>query len=242
MPQVQQAESVAKLLEAPSCRVSAKFGFGKSSHAGQTVPTKTAGGFLEPILPGISFGRLCNKIFERFRHMPTMKFPEWWKAPEELLDVDGHCGPIAAWSVLHYFGKRVTAAQIMTACRHTKRHGVFAVHLAAGLKELGLQVSFHSEPDNDVGGFEMRGYRRLKRLGVPVENALDLSELLKLRKRRRIPIVLYDKPSQVGHFSIVLGTTRGTLRLAEGTSMPKEEFIAAWSAPRILRQCVFAWL
>jgi hypothetical protein len=171
-----------------------------------------------------------------------MKFPEWWTAPEELLNLDGHCGPIAAWSVLNYFEKTFTTAQIISACRHTKRYGVFAVHLAAGLKELGLQVSFHTEPDNDIGNFEMRGYRRLKRLGVPVENAIDLSDLLTLRRRRQIPIVLYDTPSESGHFSIILGMSGGMLRLAEGKLLPREEFIAAWTAPRILRQCVFAWV
>jgi hypothetical protein len=172
----------------------------------------------------------------------TMKFPDWWTAPKELLDLEGHCGPVAAWSLLHHFGKSSTAAQIISACRHTKRHGVFAVHLAAGLKELGLQVSFHSEPDSDIGSFEMRGYHRLKRLGVPVESAIDLPELLALWRRRRIPIVLYDTHSEAGHFSIILGTNRGMLRLAEDKLLAKEEFIAAWTAPRILRQCVFVWV
>jgi hypothetical protein len=172
----------------------------------------------------------------------TMKFPDWWTAPKELLDLEGHCGPVAAWSVLHHFGKSATAAEVISACRHTKRHGVFAVHLAAGLKELGLQVSFHSEPDSEIGTFEMRGYRRLKRLGVPVESATDLSELLASRRRRRIPIVLYDTASESGHFSIILGTRRAMLRLAERKLMPTEEFIAAWTAPRILRQCVFVWV
>ena len=112
---------------------------------------------------------------------------------------------------------------------------------AAGLKELGLQVSFHSDPDEDIGGFEMRGYQRLKRLGVPVRCAIDLSELLAQRRRGRIPIVLYNTSSDSGHFSIILGTSGGTLRLAEGQSIPREEFLAAWTAPRILKQCVIVW-
>jgi hypothetical protein len=79
--------------------------------------------------------------------------------------------------------KCFTTAQIISACRHTKRYGVFAVHLAAGLKGLGLQVSFHTDPHNKIGSFEKRGYRRLKGVGVPVENAIDLSDLLTLRRR-----------------------------------------------------------
>lgn len=170
-----------------------------------------------------------------------MKLPDWWAAPEEILNLDGHCGPLAAWCALHHFGMRPTTTEIITACRHTKRHGAFTVHIAAGLKELGLQVSFHSDPDEDIGGFEMRGYQRLKRLGVPVRCAIDLSELLAQRRRGRIPIVFYNTPSDSGHFSIILGTSGGTLRLAEGQSIPREEFLAAWTAPRILKQCVIVW-
>lgn len=172
-----------------------------------------------------------------------MKFPEWWAAPEEILDLDGHCGLIAAWSVLQYFGKSVPATRLISACRYTKKYGLFAVNMAAGLKESGLNVSFHSEPDDDIGGFEMRGYRRLERLGVNVDAALEMPDLLSMRRRRRMPIVLYDTPSDSGHFSPLLGTRQGMLKLPLAASglMPREQFLAAWTAPRILRQCVVAW-
>jgi hypothetical protein len=173
--------------------------------------------------------------------MPKMKHPDWWKAPEEILSLEGHCGPLAAWCALHHFGKKPLASEIISACHHTKRYGAFTVHIAAGLKELGLQVSFHTDPDDDIGGFEMRGYHRLKRLGVPVEPAISLPELLAQRRRGRIPIVLYDTLPEAGHFSVVSGANRGMLRLSYGESISKEDFIAAWTAPRILRQCVIAW-
>jgi hypothetical protein len=176
--------------------------------------------------------------------MTAVSFPEWWTAPDEILDLDGHCGLVAAWTVLQHFDKSISVPQLVSACRYTKLYGVFSVNLAAGLKELGLKVSFHSEPDNDIGAFEMRGYRRLKRLGVPVDSALEVSDLLSLRRRRRIPIVLYDTPSKSGHFSTILGTRRGMLHLplADSRLMPREEFLAAWTAPKILRQCVVAWV
>jgi hypothetical protein len=40
-----------------------------------------------------------------------MKFPEWWSAPEELFEIDGHCGLLAAWLVLHLFGKQLEVSQ-----------------------------------------------------------------------------------------------------------------------------------
>src|SRR2546426_1160833 len=76
-----------------------------------------------------------------------MKFPDWCDAPEELLAMEGHCGLLAAWAVLRHFGKRISVPKLVRACGYTKRHGVFTVGLAAGLKEHGLRVSFHSDPD-----------------------------------------------------------------------------------------------
>jgi hypothetical protein len=55
----------------------------------------------------------------------------------------------------------------------TSRGPCFA---SAGLKELGLEVSFHSEKDDHIGGFEKRGYARARRLGIPVQPAVELSE------------------------------------------------------------------
>lgn len=172
-----------------------------------------------------------------------MKFPEWWQAPVEILEIDGHCGLIAAWSVLRHFRRRVSVSRIISSCRHTKRYGVFTVNLAAGLKELGLQVSFHTEDDDDIGDFEKRGYDRARRLGVSVNPPVDLTALLRQRRFGRVPIVLYNMPSGSGHFSTLLGARGNVLHLplADNGRMPMEEFLSAWSAPKILRQCVVVW-
>jgi len=171
-----------------------------------------------------------------------MKFPDWWEAPDGLFRIDGHCGLVAAWAVLRYFGRRVSVPNLVDACRYTKRHGVFAVSLAAALKTHGLSVSFHSESDGTIGGFERRCYAYARRVGIVVEPALELSEVLRRRSRGNIPIVLFDTPSNVGHFSPLLGLRNGTLRLplADGGKMDESIFVARWSAPDILRQCVVA--
>jgi hypothetical protein len=171
-----------------------------------------------------------------------MKFPEWLEAPKELFEIDGHCGLLAAWSVLRYFGKPTDVPMLVRTCRHTKRHGVFTVCLATCLKEHGLQVSFHSDPDTNIGEFERRGYTHAHRLGLIVGPALDLPILLRARKRGHIPIVFFNTSSDVGHFSPLLALRHGVLRLpmAEGGTMPLSEFLAGWSAPGILRQSVIA--
>lgn len=57
-------------------------------------------------------------------------------------------------------------SNLVNACRYTKRHGVFSVSLAAALKAYSLSVSFHSEPDRKVGGYERRCYAYARRVGV----------------------------------------------------------------------------
>jgi hypothetical protein len=130
--------------------------------------------------------------------------------------------------------------KLARACAYTKRHGVFTVGLAAGLKEHGLQVSFHSDPDAHVGGFEKRCYARACRIGVLPEPALELSAIFRERKRGRIPIVFFNTPTDVGHFSPLLGIQNGELRLplADGGKMSEGDFLDRWSEPEILRQCV----
>jgi len=173
-----------------------------------------------------------------------MKFPQLYEAPKDILEIDGNCGLIAAWMVLHYFGKPFEVPTLVKACRYTKRDGVFTVSLAACLKEHGLQVSFHSDPDNNIGEFERRGYVRARRVGLLAEPALELSALLRERKRGRVPIVIFDTCPDAGHFSPLLSRRRGVLRLplVEGGTMPETEFLARWSAPGILRQSIVAGL
>ena len=169
-----------------------------------------------------------------------MRFPKWHEAPEELLKMDGHCGLLAAWSALHYFGKAVATPDLVASLRHSKRLGIFTVDIAASLKEHGLAVSFHSEPDNDIRRYESRGYARARRLGISVKPALSLPELLRERRAGKIPIVLFNTEFDSGHFSPLLSRRNGMLSLSYSKhgSMPTDEFLAAWTAPRILRQCV----
>lgn len=133
-------------------------------------------------------------------------------------------------------------SNLVNACRYTKRHGVFSVSLAAALKAYGLSVSFHSEPDRKFGGYERRCYAYARRVGVVVEPALELAEVLNQRSRGNIPIVFFNTPANVGHFSPLLGFRNGMVRLplADGGKMPKSTFVARWSDPDILGQCVIA--
>jgi hypothetical protein len=171
-----------------------------------------------------------------------MNFPEWWEAPRQLIRIEGHCGLLAGWMVLRYFGKRVSAANLIEGCMYTERHGVFTVALATALKEHGLGVSFHSDPDERIGGFERRCYAKARRVGIVAKPALELPALITARKRGAIPIVFYNTESNNGHFSPLLGARNGYLRLplAESGKMTESDFVSRWSEPEVLRQCVIA--
>jgi len=172
--------------------------------------------------------------------MAILQIPNWCEAPEELFAVDGHCGLLATWLALAAHGKTISVPELINACRHTKRHGVFTVSLATALTQWGLTVSFHTDPDLEIGGFERKCYARARRSGVLPQPALTLEQLLNERRRGRLPIVLFNTDSDEAHFSPLLGKRRGKLLLplSQHGNMSDQEFLMRWSAPGILRQCV----
>jgi hypothetical protein len=72
--------------------------------------------------------------------------------------------------------------------------------------------------------------------------ALELSAIALALHRGCIPIVLFNSESGIGHFSPVLAIRKGRiiLPLADEEEIPKKRFIARWTEPEILRQCVIA--
>ena len=154
--------------------------------------------------------------------------------------MEGHCGLIAAWLVLHYFGKQIPASEIVSSCRYTKRYGLFFVFLAAGLRGLGLEVSFHSEKDDDIGGFEKRGYALARRLGISVSQQCSCRFSCVSAEADVFPLCCTTRlPNQVISLrSSVVGAVFFVSRLPRKEPCRLDECLAAWSAPGILRQCV----
>lgn len=172
--------------------------------------------------------------------MASVQVASWWEAPEDLFAIDGHCGLLAAWMVLAPRGKLASVPELVKGCRHTKRHGIFTVSLAAALSEMGMAVNVYSDPDPEIGGFERKCYARAHRLGVVAQPALTVEQLLDRVQRGHLPIVLFNTDSDLGHFSPLLGETDGELQLplAAESSMSQDKFLIRWSAPGILKQCV----
>lgn len=147
---------------------------------------------------------------ERSNHL---NLPNWWEAPSGLLETDGHCGLLATWIVLRHFRKRVSVGSVREGCQLTKGHGIFTVGLATCLKMHGLQVSFHTDPDPQIGSFEKHCYGRAASLGIHPHPALELSALSITLRRGCIPIILFNSESDVGHFSPSVGIRSGSVIL-----------------------------
>jgi hypothetical protein len=172
----------------------------------------------------------------------AINFPSYWDAPSRLLMLDGCCGPVTAWGVLKYFGKRVPSMKLVKSCHHTKKHGTFLIALAVALREFGLTVSFYSELDPNPTFIERRCLLIAERAGVRIDRAIGLNSLLGKISPRHIPVVLYNTPEDNGHISPLLGINSRNLALpyTEDELMPKREFLKRWSEPGIFRQCLVA--
>jgi hypothetical protein len=170
-----------------------------------------------------------------------MSLPNWWEASRALLE-NGNCGLLTAWMVLRHFRKRASVRALTDACQYTKRHCVFTIALATCLKMHGVRVSFCTDPDPKIGGFEKRCYARAARLGIVPSPALELSAIALALRRGCIPIVFFNSDSGIGQFSPVLAIVKGKiiLPLADEEEMTRRRFLARWSEPEILRQCVIA--
>lgn len=169
------------------------------------------------------------------------KYPEEYDAPIQVLRLEGGCGVIAAWSVFKYFHRRVSSTQLIKACHYTKTHGVFTVAMAIAIQELGLSVSFYTDPDPSPKPIEKRCYKIAESRGLAIMPAIELDTVIERVDTEHIAIVLY-KEKGGAHFSPLLGVKDNKLLLPYSSSddVKKEKFIEAWNDPEICRQCIIA--
>lgn len=165
--------------------------------------------------------------------------PDFTKAPTALSRLPGHCGPMSVWLILRYFRKRVGAARIIRACRHTERHGCYSIGLALALDEFGLRVAFHTDTDLEIEPLEARCYQRARRRGIPIGPPLCLSELQQA-VRGHLAIVYLAGRGGEGHFSPLVEFRRGqaVLPYTDRGRLPVKTFERCWSGPGFPRQCV----
>ena len=161
-------------------------------------------------------------------------------APLKVLQLEGGCGVIAAWSVMKHFHKRVSSQQLIELCRYTESDGVFTIAMAVALHQLGLSVAFHTDVDLSPKPVELECYKIFESLGQSVLPGVELSSLIEKIDAEHIAIVLYKEDDDGGHFSPLLGAKGEKLLLPYSISegLTKPSFIKRWDDPEICRQCV----
>jgi hypothetical protein len=146
---------------------------------------------------------------------------------------------MSVWLMLRRFGKRVGVARIVRACHHTERDGCYGIALALALHEFGLRVAFHTDPDPTIEPREARCYERARRLGIPIEPAVGLTDLRRLIRWR--PAIVYFAGTDGGaHFSPLVGfrRRRAVLPYTEDAELPVGVFESRWSGPSYPRLCM----
>lgn len=161
------------------------------------------------------------------------------EVPSQLAQLSGPCGLASAWLVLSRHGISADPQELIRLCRYTDKFGTFTVLIAEALQHFGLQVRFHSYPDNAPQPLEQEAYGRGK---VRAHPAVSLSTLLKVSYSGASVIVNYLAYGGDGHFSPLVGANANKLVLpysVEG-EMLRSEFCKRWRAPGILRQAIVA--
>ncbi len=171
-------------------------------------------------------------------------FPNYFDAPNKLLQLESNCGLITAWTILKYFKKRTSSAKFINLCCYTKKHGTFTIALAVALRKHGLKVSFFSELDPTPNAIEKRCYSVAEKIGVAIQPSIDLDILLSKIGSETIAVVLYNTPEDNGHLSPLLGNDEKNLFLpfSDEGYLLKQEFLTFWNAPEIYRQCLIVSL
>jgi hypothetical protein len=172
-----------------------------------------------------------------------LNIPLRGEAPIRIHQLPGNCGVMAAWGVLRYFRRRTSAGRLIQDCRYTIKHGVFTIALGVALREHGLKVTFYSDPDPAQKRIEQWCFQRAEQLGITIEPAIELEQVLALVTPQTIPIIIYDTDKATGHFSPISGFADGCVHLPYAESeehqrMQMLELQCRWTAPEILRQCI----
>ena len=146
---------------------------------------------------------------------------------------------MSVWFILRHFNMRIGWKRIVKATRHTKRNGCYTIALALALHEFGLDVEFHTDPDQDIQPLEDRCYEWAKKRGVVIEPALDLNEL-RLAVKHSPAIVYLAGSNGEGHCSPLIGFYRGNALLpyVEDGKLPLDIFEQRWSGPGYPRQTI----
>ena len=176
--------------------------------------------------------------------MDDADFPLAREAPEQLRQLPGECGPVAAWQLLTYLGICAPVDRILSASRYSRDLGVFCIGLAVAVAEMGPRVWFFSDPDIHPSPTELLLYEQATELGIEMLPGADLNTLeqtMASSRRRAAAILLFEANRESAHFTPYLGLYEGEPILPnEGDTLSADTLETRRSAPGVLRQALVA--
>lgn len=170
----------------------------------------------------------------RLKNYPTSE-----ESPLVLARLRNGCGPRGIWSVLSYFGKRVSASRITRECGYTADAGTHSLAAAIALHRLGLKVSYYS--DVSLASHDKRLLAKARQIGIPIYRAIPLEWIIHGIAEGWVPIVAYLKSGD-GHLSPLIGRTGSNLIFfgADQPTMDIVTFLARWNTRRHGCTCILA--
>lgn len=159
--------------------------------------------------------------------------------PEQLQNLPANCGIYAVWMVFQHYGVDLEIADLVQLCRHSEEEGTSTISLAVALKQLGLDVSFYTEPDPDLQPTEAWFYQKAKEMKIAIEPAIGYQEILKAIERGQFVLVYYDTLDGIGNHSLIYSADEQEVCFFDSfDAMPVEIFEKQRRVEGICRQVI----
>ena len=159
--------------------------------------------------------------------------------PEDLAELPANGGLYAIWMLFHHYGIDLVTQDLVQLCRHNADEGTYGIALAVGIKRLGLDVEFTTDPDPDPQPTEAFFYAEAQTLGVTVNPALTYEQIKQAVDQGRFIIVYYDTLDGVGNHSLVYSIDDEEICFFDSFDpMPKDVFMQQRQQEGICQQAI----
>ena len=123
--------------------------------------------------------------------------------PEQLQDLPANGGIYAIWMLFQHYEVDLEIADLIELCHHNEVEGTSTISLAVALKQLGLQVSFYSDPDPDLQPTEQWFYSKAEEMNLSIQSSIEYAQILQAIEQGKFVIAYYDTLEGVGNHSLI---------------------------------------
>ena len=159
--------------------------------------------------------------------------------PDKLQNLPFNCGIYAVWMVFQHHAIDLEVDDLLKLCRYSEEEGTSTIALAVALKKLGMQVHFHTDPDDDLQPTEQWFYQQAQDVQMPILAALSYTEILQAVEQGKFVMVYYDLPSGEGNHSLIYEMDAESISFFDHFDVyTAEQFEQLRSAEGICRQVI----